>query len=87
MHVQTSIHTTVHDCGKGNIKGHLPPTSFCFFSSGTFHYVSMSYEGVDIILLPLPNERNTGNKKPRLLGISVIKPYDVTKLLEKLHIA
>jgi hypothetical protein len=51
---------------------------------GRFHYVAMSYEDMDIILISLPNGRS--NNKPRLLGVSVSKPYDVTKVLEKLHI-
>lgn len=51
---------------------------------GRFCYVAMSYETQDIILLSLPN--GSSNNKPRLLGIPVSKPYDVTKLLEKLHI-
>ncbi len=52
---------------------------------GRFHYVAMSYEDLDIILISLPNGSRSNNK-PRLLGITVSKPYDVTKLLEKLHI-
>ncbi len=53
---------------------------------GRFRYFTMSFERYDVILFSLPNGRSS-NDKPRLLGIGVSRPYDMTKLLEKLHIA
>jgi hypothetical protein len=52
---------------------------------GRLRYVSMSFETVDVLLFSLPNESN--NNKPRLCAIRVFRPYDMTKLLTKLHIA
>jgi hypothetical protein len=51
---------------------------------GRFRYVSISYESFDIILFSLPKR---SNNKSRLFGIRVARPYDMTKLLEKMHVA
>lgn len=53
---------------------------------GRFRYFSMSYECIDIILFLIPNGRSSSDNEPRLLDISVSRPNDMTKLLEKLHI-
>ncbi len=51
---------------------------------GHFRYVSVSFETHDIILFSLPI--GSSNKKPRLFGIRVVRPHDMTKILAKLRI-
>lgn len=52
---------------------------------GRLRYVTAAFESSDIIFFSLPN--GSSNNKPRLFGIRVLRPYDMTKLLEKLHIS
>jgi exonuclease III len=53
---------------------------------GRLRYVTASFESSDIIFFFLPNG-SSSNNKPGLFGIRVLRPYDMTKLLEKLHIS
>ncbi len=52
---------------------------------GRFRYITVSFETHDILLFSLP-QGGKNNNKPRLLGIRVLRPYDMMKILEKLHI-
>ena len=50
---------------------------------GRLRYVATSFESSDIVFFPLP----TGaDNKLRTLVVQVLRPYDIMKLLKKMHL-
>jgi hypothetical protein len=50
---------------------------------GRLRYVTTSFESSDIVFFPLPSG---ADNKLRTLVVQILRPYDITKLLNKMHI-